>query len=61
MSAPIIAFFNNKGGVGETSFAYCLAMMTVLRQTGLSYIRRSPLSVQTDTHLHLRVQEPSYL
>lgn len=27
MSAPIIAFFNNKGGVGKTSLAYHLAWM----------------------------------
>jgi chromosome partitioning protein len=27
MSAPIIAFFNNKGGVGKTSLVYHLAWM----------------------------------
>jgi cellulose biosynthesis protein BcsQ len=27
MSVPVIAFFNNKGGVGKTSLAYHLAWM----------------------------------
>jgi ATPases involved in chromosome partitioning len=27
MSAPIIAFFNNKGGVGKTSLVYHLSWM----------------------------------
>ena len=27
MSVPIVAFFNNKGGVGKTSLAYHLARM----------------------------------
>lgn len=27
MSAPIITFFNNKGGVGKTSLVYHLAWM----------------------------------
>jgi cellulose biosynthesis protein BcsQ len=27
MSAPVIAFFNNKGGLGTTSLAYHLAWM----------------------------------
>ncbi|MHC1595014.1 MAG: ParA family protein [Methanotrichaceae archaeon] len=27
MSAPVVAFFNNKGGVGKTSLVYHLAWM----------------------------------
>ncbi len=27
MSVPVIAFFNNKGGVGKTSLVYHLAWM----------------------------------
>jgi cellulose biosynthesis protein BcsQ len=36
MSPPVIAFFNNKGGVGKTSLVYHLAWM--YRDLGLNVL-----------------------
>ncbi len=43
---PIIAFFNNKGGVGKTSLAYHLAWMFAERggHWAQSMSRKSPIA-----------------
>ena len=46
MTAPVLAFFNNKGGVGKTSLVYHLAWM-------LSELDRSVLAVDLDPQANL--------